>query len=158
MTLDFDPAYLHEYYSSLSDEALLWVAREDLIDAAKACYDEEVARRGLKRDSMAADDPPRDTPERLVGDRDLVPITTFAFSNDDAKFARALLRDAGIPSFPGKEHGLGLGGLQLMVPASLAEQARQILETRISDDELAAQAEAAIQPEPEPGEDPDRYA
>ena len=35
-------------YAGLSDEALLDVDRHDLVELARACYDEEVARRKLK--------------------------------------------------------------------------------------------------------------
>jgi hypothetical protein len=34
-----------------------------------------------------------------------------------------------------------------MVPSQFADQAREVLESRISDEELAAQAEAAAPPE-----------
>jgi hypothetical protein len=35
-------------YAGLSDEALLDVDRQDLVEMARACYDEELARRRLK--------------------------------------------------------------------------------------------------------------
>jgi hypothetical protein len=42
-----DPEDLRQYYASLSDEALLAIARADLIDMAQNLYDEEFARRRL---------------------------------------------------------------------------------------------------------------
>jgi len=45
--LQVDPEYLRQHYERLSDEALLEVDREDLVDVAQKCYDEEVSRRGL---------------------------------------------------------------------------------------------------------------
>ena len=35
-------------YADLSDEALLDVDRQDLVELARTCYDEELARRQLK--------------------------------------------------------------------------------------------------------------
>ena len=35
-------------YAGLSDEALLDVDRRELVDLARTCYDEELARRQLK--------------------------------------------------------------------------------------------------------------
>lgn len=42
-----DPEYLRQHYASLSDEALLAVKREDLVETAQNCYDEELGRRKL---------------------------------------------------------------------------------------------------------------
>ena len=36
-----------QHFSELGDEALLEVRRDDLVEAARTCYDEEVARRGI---------------------------------------------------------------------------------------------------------------
>ena len=41
-------------YAGLSDEALLDVDRRDLVEVARTCYDEELARRQLKAPSPAA--------------------------------------------------------------------------------------------------------
>ena len=42
-----DPDDLRQYYSALSDEALLAIDRADLINMAQNFYDEEIARRRL---------------------------------------------------------------------------------------------------------------
>jgi hypothetical protein len=42
-----DPEYLRQHYGSLSDEALLEIARADLVPAAQKLYDDEVGRRQL---------------------------------------------------------------------------------------------------------------
>lgn len=42
-----DSAKLRDYYSSLSDEELLAIDRDELTEAARTCYDEEVAARDL---------------------------------------------------------------------------------------------------------------
>jgi hypothetical protein len=58
--------------------------------------------------------------------------------------ARALLASANIPAYLTADpvqvtHGAG--GVRLLVPAPSLEQARALLRTRVSDDELAAEAE-----------------
>src|SRR6185369_2473567 len=45
--MQVDPEYLRQHYNSLSDEALLDIDRDDLIEAAKTYYDAEVKSRGL---------------------------------------------------------------------------------------------------------------
>jgi hypothetical protein len=45
--MQVDPNYLRQYYASLSDEALLEIRREDLVEFAKGCYDDEVRQRRL---------------------------------------------------------------------------------------------------------------
>lgn len=44
-----DPQDLRRQYASLSDEALLALNRNDLIEVAQRCYDDELASRGLAR-------------------------------------------------------------------------------------------------------------
>lgn len=45
--MQVDPESLRQYYRSLSDEALSALRREELIETAQKCYDEEWERRGL---------------------------------------------------------------------------------------------------------------
>jgi hypothetical protein len=42
-----DPQYLRQHYASLSDQALLAINRNDLVETAQKCYDDEVGRRKL---------------------------------------------------------------------------------------------------------------
>ena len=42
-----DPEYLRNYYSSLSDEALLAFNRSDLVEMARMYYDAELSKRRL---------------------------------------------------------------------------------------------------------------
>ena len=112
-------------------------------DTARLSYAEELARKDLDADTEAP----------LVaasGDQpELVVAQTFA-SAYDAKLARALLKSANIPTYLADEHagategawGGPLAGLRLFVPVAFIEQARALLLTRVSDEELAAQAEA----------------
>jgi hypothetical protein len=45
--VSIDLAHLRRHYASLSDEALLEIDSSELVEAARACYDEELASRGL---------------------------------------------------------------------------------------------------------------
>ena len=81
---------------------------------------------------------------------DLVQVASFVYPHD-AKFARAQLEGEDIPCFLDNERTLDIdwflatmmGGYRLLVPASFADRAREILESRVSDADLEAQAAAA---------------
>jgi hypothetical protein len=137
-------------YDSLNDEALLAVKRDDLVEVAQQCYDVEVAKRGLaERDAAAAVPVPGGAES---ASEELVEVATFT-DVDDARLARDLLQSAEIPSYLATDNKLpgnmsAPSGFRLSVSPSLLEQAREILDTQVSDEELAAQAEAAGDLEP----------
>jgi len=121
-------------YAGLSDEALLDVDRQDLVQMARACYDEELARRKLQAAPPApavaqAPEPHGETEEFAVAE-------TYE-SQEEARLARELLRGAGIRA------GLGAGGLAVLVPVSTREDAREVLNARLSDEALAEVATGA---------------
>jgi hypothetical protein len=128
------------HFELLSDAALLETNREDLVEAARGCYDEEVARRGLNSppadDESAVVEPVAEAPELVV-------IATYNIP-EEASLARGLLESAEIPYQLDNDFA-PLGGFQLrlLVPAAFEADALEILEAEISDEELAAQAEAA---------------
>jgi hypothetical protein len=136
--LEIDPQELRRHYSELSDDGLLSINRNDLTELAQQYYDAEARGRGLHNEPSS----------EVVADADheeLVVVNTYV-SPEEAALGRALLRSADIPAYLENEltsTWTGIGGLSLMVPRSVLEDAKEILETRISDDELAAQAEAA---------------
>ena len=137
-------------YESLNDEALLAVNRDELVEVAQQCYDVEVAKRGLTASPDAAAGPALASAE--AASEELVEVATFTDA-DDARLARDLLASAEIPSYLATDAKLPgnmsvPGGFRLSVSPSLLEQAREILDSRISDEELAAQAEAAGEMEP----------
>ncbi len=78
---------------------------------------------------------------------EFVSAATFLFP-DEAGVARGLLRSGDILCYLENEHMLAkvwqwnvpLGGLRLMVPASVLEQVHEILNEVISDEDLSAQA------------------
>jgi hypothetical protein len=134
------PDDFRRHFELLSDAALLETNREDLVEAARGCYDEEVARRGLNSppagDETAAAEPVAEAPELVV-------IATYNIP-EEASLARGLLESAEIPYQLDNDFA-PLGGFQLrlLVPEAFEADALEVLEAEISDEELAAQAEAA---------------
>jgi len=146
--LQVDPEEIRRRFEQLSDEGLLSIDRNELIELAQQYYDAEISRRGLHtaRPSPA---------EESAAEEQLVPLSTFE-SLEEANLVRALLESAEIPVKLDNElwsQWTGAGGLRLMVPASSLDQAEEILQAQISEDELIAQAEAAEPAEPVPDED-----
>lgn len=136
--MEIEPEELRQHYAELSDEGLRSINRNDLTALAQGYYDAEVRGRGLHDESSS-------DVETEADHEELVVVDTFV-SSEEAALGRALLRSAEIPAYLDNEltsAWTGIGGLRLMVPSSFLEQATEILETRISDEELAAQAEAA---------------
>ncbi len=155
MTIDLDDVRRH--FALLSDHSLLAVKRDDLVEAAQQVLDEEIARR-KPVDDVAADPGPEPswqeaaetvseegaaadakTPEAELGAVALIASYTHP---DEARLARGLLEVAGIPSFLANEQ-TALGAIQLLVPADRVEEALEVLADELSEEELAAQAEAA---------------
>ena len=121
--MELDPEYLRQHYDSLSDEALLAVDRNELVEMAQTILDEDVARRGLAQRRVARrthtsrslptqmDSPDREPQEdgeaRGPGDKpgwleDASEVYSFAdlpgtARAADAENARDALEAAGIP-------------------------------------------------------------
>src|SRR6266446_5084608 len=123
MQVDLDD--FRRRYAELSDEALLELDRDDLVDLARDCYDAELARRGLHRSSSSP-------PATEVQDHgELVEAAIFS-SSSEADLARALLESAAIPCYlenelGGKDYLRAIEGFRLFVPAQLLEDARDVL-------------------------------
>ncbi|HXI44626.1 MAG TPA: hypothetical protein VNH83_31870 [Bryobacteraceae bacterium] len=135
-----DESDFRRRYAELSDEGLLSIHREELVDAAQQCYDEELARRGLQPEQDIGPEP-GDT------DDEFVLVATFLFP-DEAGVARALLRSVDVLCYLENEHTLtavwtwsvALGWLRLMVPRSRIELVHEILNDAIFEGELANEA------------------
>jgi hypothetical protein len=141
------------HFELLSDETLLETDRDELVEAARSVYDEEVERRGLSDPAVEeAGEPMPGAVAPGEGD-ELVVIATYNVP-DEASLARGLLQSAEIPFMLQNDY-VALGGieLRLLVPAQYEEQALEILQHEITDEELAAQAEAAGMAEEEFGEE-----
>jgi len=140
--VQIDPEDFKRHYALLSDDALLEMDRDELVDAARPYYDAELAERKLappdtEESGLSCDqnDGPSDGPQL---------VATF-LSLDEANFARGLLQSADIPcSFENEKAAAwsGIGDIRLMVPAAVYDRACEILETEISEEDLIAQAEA----------------
>jgi hypothetical protein len=148
------PADFRQHYELLSDDALLEINAEDLVDVARQCLEEEITSRGLK---VAADDMPAEiAAEPAAGEENPGEVLIATFTNgDELNLARGLLAVAEIPSRVDNPLAV-MGGmeLRLIVPAAFEEHALEVLAAEISDEELAAQAEAAGEHEEEESGNP----
>jgi hypothetical protein len=138
--MDVNADDFRRHFELLSDAALLATRRDDLTEAGRACYDEEVTRRGLDEPAVEVQE---EGAQAASEEEQMVEITTFAFA-EEASLARGLLDSAGIPSRIATDYvAMGPAEFQLLVPKEFEEQAIEVLEHEISDEDLAAQAEAA---------------
>ena len=149
--MNFDPQELRRHYESLTDEALLEIDPSDLTPLANQVLETELATRNLleEDDPDPEEIPAEDLPEPTTPQEELVIVATFT-SPSDARLAVSLLRSGQIPC--GLDQAKFSPEINLMVPASLAEEAKEVLNSEVSDDDLAAQAQAA-KPEEDAPED-----
>ena len=151
--MNISPEEFRAHYESLSDGALLEVDAAELVPVAQKCLAAEIGRRGLRTDAGVAESAAGEPVEELVGtEEELVCVAEYDTS-DEADLAIGLLKAAKIAASLEIEPTV----VRLVVPASQAEAALQMLVTPLSDEELAAQAEAAgfeeELEEEEPGEE-----
>jgi len=130
-------------YADLSDEALQDMNRDELTEAAQQVYDEELATRGL------AVEEPEAAAATVAEQADLVEVARFD-NMDELDLARSLLKSADIPSFlsndpslPGIFRATRSAWHELYVRSADEDEALAVLESEVSEEELAAQAEAA---------------
>jgi hypothetical protein len=141
--VNVNPEEFRRHFEMLSDDALLAVERGDFVVAAQQCYDEECARRGLTPGQTKVVSGEVQTVEPVDEVDALVQIATY-LSGDEAGLARGLLHSAGIPAVLANPLAIyGNPEIHLSVPESFVDHALEILGHEISDEELAAQAEAA---------------
>jgi len=138
---------LRKYYDSLSDAALLSIDKSDLTELGLACYEEECERRGVAKPAPGSNESVSSPESEAPAAARLVRIAE-GLSYEEVRYARELLASSGIPgeggnANPGAAFSNAAGDFYLEVPERLAEQARQILEFPLTDEELAAQAEQA---------------
>jgi hypothetical protein len=145
--MQVDPEDFKRHYALLSDDALLEIDRDELVETARVCYEAELAERNLIRpdaeeNASSPDHPGDEVPGQTEGGLQLV--ATF-LSMEEANFARGLVQSADIPcSFENDQAVVfnGIGELRLMVPVAAYDRACEVLETEISEEDLIAQAEA----------------
>jgi len=140
--LDVTAEDFTRHYESLSDEALLEIDTGELTDLACRCRADELAKRGL--DSGVADeDVAGATPGPAAEEEEkLICIVEYDYP-DEADLARGLLEASEIPAKIESEPGV----VRLMVPERFSKEALSMLVSPLSDEELAAQAEAAANPD-----------
>jgi len=153
-----DLEYLRRHYASLSDEALQELDRAELVETARKCYDEELARRkplGLTKPSVQTADleshfPDFENKPEWLGEASEVfsqyeqaGVTTAP----EIANARDALETAGIPCFldfsdpPEEEPPTRKPSRlwRLMVPGNLNQRATSILERDIFNADFEAE-------------------
>ena len=140
---------LRKHLTHLTDDAILEVNPDDLTEEAKAVYDEELAARNLSW-------PSTETPEESViaagypdpADGELVHIATYE-TFAEARFAVTLLRQEEIPVWIAGATKPGMAMIDPNAPIDLVthaehlEAAQLLLNSEISDEDLARLAEEA---------------
>lgn len=150
--MQIDPEDFRRHYALLSDDALLELNPDELVDAARPYYEAELADRNLAPNDNVSD-VPRTTAETEDHAEDGSQLVATFLSLEEANFARGLLQSADIDSALENEYGAqwaGNGALHLMVPTSAYDRACEILESEISEEDLIAQAEAEASEDGEP--------
>jgi len=106
--MPIDVEHLRQHYASLSDEEFDKLDRNDLTAVAQKCYDNELARRSLRRSNEEISETARDRktpPDEPVEFPDEEPFVACAFREDggldsaqSASEASAALQASGIPA------------------------------------------------------------
>ena len=152
--MQIDPEDFKRHYALLSDDALLEIDGDELVDAARPYYDAELAERKLALPDTEEIAPIADRgDDTLDQTKDGPQLVGTFLSLEDANLARGLLQSADIPCSLENEYMAqrsGNGALRLMVPASVYERACEILESEISEEDLIAQAEAEASEDDQP--------
>lgn len=147
--MQVNPEEFQRRFSELSDDALLEINPDELVEEAHELYYAELQRRGLleeeeeiEAEEDAQPEPTPDTPP----EGELVLAAEFG-SAQEAAFGRSLLKSANIPVYAKPDFSGILAATEedtkIYVPSSFLEQAQELLATPLSDEDLAAQAEAA---------------
>lgn len=139
-----DLEYLRQHYASLSDEALLEINREELVEAAQKCYNGELAARGLGSAEPVGDKPDWLDEASEVYSRIDAPGTA---PGGDLADARDALESAGIPCYlersdvPAEDRASAKPAQvwRLMVPGNLNLHATSVLERDIFNAEFEDQ-------------------
>jgi len=159
--VNVSPEEFRRRFDELSDDALLEINRDELVDVARDIYDAELDRRGLQAEipEQGESVPVGGEQSEPHGELELAAEFTSA---QEAAFARSLLKSAGIPYYSKTDYSGVLSAteeeLQVFVPKPYLKEAQELLASPLTDEELAAQAEAAESAEEEAGEANDSSA
>jgi hypothetical protein len=161
LAVKIDLEDLRHYYASLPDEALLALDRAELTDAARRCYDQEVAQRDLAPQEAPQDQPDDEVeaggaldpdtgvkPDWLEDAACACAFATFSGSpsSSDAETAREALRAGGIPCYisfhkgePPSVDPQPQDEYRVMVPGPLYLQAASVLDREIFNAKVEAE-------------------
>jgi hypothetical protein len=158
VNVGIDLEHLRRHYSSLSDEGLRTINPDDLVEAARQCYEEEVARRAPasgRSDAAAAvlKRSGREATYRLSGDgeeawlEDAHCVCAFTdhpggHAAEDADEARQALETAGIACAVSREEGEGERArpeYRVMVPAGQELHAMSVLDCEVFNPKVEAE-------------------
>jgi Putative prokaryotic signal transducing protein len=127
--VQIDPEDFKRHYELLSDDALLEMDRDDLVDAARMYYDAELARRKLARLREPQHDDP-DVPMKTEPPDAEAVVASFQYPDQLAE-ARDVLESAAIPfSIRANRYQY-----EVVVPRAFREQAEQKLRSQFLDPE-----------------------
>ena len=95
--MQIDPEDFRKHYASLSDQALLELHRNELVEVARDCYDAELARRRtIQRQSLPFDPSPGGPPKLPWNDDDKSgPLISVQESDDDSVTGRSFHIESG---------------------------------------------------------------
>jgi hypothetical protein len=132
------------HFDLLSDQALLATNRDELVEVARACYDEELEKRGLapapeSEGAVVSDEVP------AAGNRDEFVTVIICEDPGEALETKQRLEDAGITVQLANEIPV-----DVMVKSEDLFRALDTLGLELTEEELAAQAEEAgreVEPE-----------
>jgi len=136
--LDITAEDFRRHFDLLSDQALLATNRDELVDVARACYDEEIEKRGLA--NPAEPQPVAEGADETTTEAKRDELMTVLICEDSAEAveAKQRLEDAGITAEIANE-----GPFDVMVKSEDLFRALDALGLELSEEELAAQAEEA---------------
>jgi hypothetical protein len=140
-----------QHYAGLSDEGLLEIDPDELVEVARNCLEEEIAKRGLNDAAANAGQAGEESPFDPGSGEDEEPICVAEFDTPDEADSAKMMLDA--EEIPARLESDG-GTVRLMVERGLADTAlRLLMSEALSEEELAAQAEAATPEGEEPEEE-----
>jgi hypothetical protein len=146
--MNVGPEEFSRYYRSLSDDALLEVDRDELVETARRCYDEEVSRRGLSLDAELIEEPDFEDAAPALQDDEVEPnwledaacVCSFAdypgnITAPEMENARHVLEEDGIPCHislrENEETSSARHTYDVMVPAKFQLRALSVLDREI---------------------------
>jgi hypothetical protein len=159
--VDLDLNELRRQYEALSDEALLEIDRDELVETARKCLDEELQLRKIRpevrkrnpasatEEEFGADWAGQEEPDWLAEGLSVLNVS-MRYRNDDTtqrlRDAIDILANTGIPCYVrGQSHEDGSNDYSLIVPARQHLQAASLLDRDLLNTEMEADWKAHFQ-------------